>query len=752
MILAVITQVGRSAQARYFGEQVNAVNTWREMYVPEMNVATIMQEYGNNYDIYVSPVYNGLPPQIFLAANSPSPLEYPGEWAIPLAEPMTRNIAFIIDPPTAGDFARLTRIYPNATFNILHTPTSPEPLQYTAFITKEDVQATHGVQARLYAADAAPGAAPLSERDVPSINQIWGTRADDPKAPFRVRYDATLRLPASGLFRLHLDGDPPDSTVLVDGFTVDTPRLLGAGLHTLQVETLVRAANTQTRLVMAQDGGGDVDVLPDMLFKSSVEPHGLTGTYRRGDVFDGDAATVRIDPVLSFYFHEVPLERPYTIEWKGKLFIPQAGAYELGLEQISRSTLEIDGAQIVNNSADNNYQQAQVQLTRGLHDIRVRFEDLANYSHLYLYWVPPAHDRSIIPSYFFWPEMANYPDPNAGGTWPTLDDADGRVLPPGFAQKGETPPVATQGSAPPPQAQPPAAPPAGQPPAQQPAPPPANLALPSTTRITPSRQLTLPGQADPRGLATDTEGNLYVVTGTEAKVHKFSPDGKELTSWALQGKDSRPPGEPFSLVVRAQQVLVLDAATSDLLIYDLNGQPKGPIHACECFFPRGLSVDPDGTLWIADTGGARLVHLTADGQPLGLVGQRGNAPGQFIEPTSVWRAPDGRLYVADVGNSRVQRLSRDGEYQVQWPIAPGLARDGARLTGDAAGHVYVSFPDTGVVASTIPTASRWQPGKAPTRRSTPAPSPSRERHSTSPTRPTGTCWDCRCCPDRRVRA
>jgi sugar lactone lactonase YvrE len=721
LVLAVVAQVGQTAQARYFTDQVNAVGTWREMYVPEMNVARIMQDYGGNYDIYVVPVLTGLPPQMFLAANSPAPLEYPGEWAIPLAEPMNRNIAFIIDPPTAGDFARLTRLYPNATFNILHTPNSSEPLQYTAFITKEDVQAIHGVQARFFAPDAPATAAPLSERTVPSINQSWGTNAGDPTPPFRVRYTATLRLPASGIFRFHLDGDPPDSRVQVDGYDLATPRLLGAGLHMLQVETVVRAANSQTRLVMSQDSGPEVDVLPDMLFKPSVEPHGLTGYYRRGNLFDGDAAKVRIDPVLSFYFHEVPLDRPYTVEWKGKLFIPQDGTYALGLEQISRATLEIDGKQVINNPNDNNYQEAQLQLTRGLHDIRVRFADLANYSHLYLYWTPPGHDQSIIPSYFFWPEMASYPDPNAGGTWPTLDDANGRVLPPQFANKGGTPPSAEpQGGTVPP-AQPPAAPPAGQPPGEPPPTQPSatGLSLPPTAIIAPSRQIALDGQADPRGLATDAAGNLYVVTATDAKVHKFSPAGQEVTSWALVGKDGQPAAEPFSIAVRGQQVLVLDAATSDLLSYDLDGKPGTVVHACECFYARGLAVDSDGTLWVADTGGGRLVHLTAEAQPLGVIGQRGSQPGQFVEPTAVWRAADGRLYVADVGNSRVQVLSREGEYQAQWPILPGIARDGARLTGDAAGHIYVSFPDTGVVvydAGGKPLAT-WQPANAPFRAS-----------------------------------
>jgi sugar lactone lactonase YvrE len=242
------------------------------------------------------------------------------------------------------------------------------------------------------------------------------------------------------------------------------------------------------------------------------------------------------------------------------------------------------------------------------------------------------------------------------------------------------------------------------------------LNLPAAKQVTPTLRLAPGGTVDPRAVATDSAGNIYVVTGTEGKVHKFSPAGQALTSWGLTGKNGQPPAEPFSIAVSGQQVLVLDAATSDLLRYDLNGQPAAPLHACDCFFPRGLMADRDGTIWIADTGQARLIHLTADAQPLGTLLTRGTGPGQVIEPTATWRAADGSLYVADVGNNRVQRLSREGQFQTEWPIAPSIARDGARLTGDAAGHVYVSFPDAAAVvvydANGTPLAT-WQGGDPP---------------------------------------
>jgi sugar lactone lactonase YvrE len=662
------------------------------MYVPELTVAQLMKQYTGQYDFYISPVYQGLPPEKFLAPEVPPAQNYPGEWAIPLDTPPGRNLAFIIDPPTAGDFARLVRLYPHAQFNILRAPSDSQPLQYTAFIAAADNEALHGVRVRFYAPDAPAGAAPLSERVEPAINHTWA--ANDPQPPFRVRYEATLRLPRSSTARLHLAGDPAGARVTVDGFAADPPRLLGAGLHTLLVETTVRSLGEQTRLLLSLDGD-ESEVAPTMLFKPQVVPHGLTGYYRRGADFSTPPSMVRIDPVISFYFHERPLERPYTVEWRGKLFIPSDGSYALGLEQISKSSLEIDGRLVIENASDNSYQESQLPLTRGFHDIRVLFQDLANYSHVYLWWAPPNRDRSILPSYFLWPEMAAYPDPAAGGSWPTLNDSDGREMPAEIVPV--EPPVAPLTPGPAPTAPVVAAPTvaAGAPPPVSAAPTP--LPLPPGQDVAPTVRIAF-DKGEPRGLTADSAGNLYVVTGGESVVHKYGPAGQEITSWPVLGRNNAPAQEPFSIAVVGAQVVVLDAATADLLIYDLNGKPAPPVHLCECFFPRGMLAEADGTLWVADTGGARLVHATLDGKHLGTLGQRGSGPGQFVEPAALWRAADGTLFVVDIGNGRVQRLSAAGQFEAEWAIGPSIARDGARLTGDAAGHIYVTLPTSGQVA------------------------------------------------------
>jgi sugar lactone lactonase YvrE len=117
-----------------------------------------------------------------------------------------------------------------------------------------------------------------------------------------------------------------------------------------------------------------------------------------------------------------------------------------------------------------------------------------------------------------------------------------------------------------------------------------------------------------------------------------------------------------------------------------------------------LDVAEDGTLYVADTGNHRILHLSPEGEILDQWGgfadlSQGDAPGgTFNEPWDVAVAPDGTIYVADTWNHRIQHFSDDGEFlgmfgtfgQAESPTAFW----GPRGVGvDEEGRVYVA--DTG---------------------------------------------------------
>lgn len=122
--------------------------------------------------------------------------------------------------------------------------------------------------------------------------------------------------------------------------------------------------------------------------------------------------------------------------------------------------------------------------------------------------------------------------------------------------------------------------------------------------------------------------------------------------------------------------------------------------------PRALSVAPDGSVYVADTGNSRIVHYDPNGTFLGMIGQPATqgdtSPGLLFQPWGVEVAPNGNIYVADTWNHRVQVFAPDGQFLMGWGEygvqADGAASDTALwgprdITIDASGNVLVA--DTG---------------------------------------------------------
>lgn len=66
-------------------------------------------------------------------------------------------------------------------------------------------------------------------------------------------------------------------------------------------------------------------------------------------------------------------------------------------------------------------------------------------------------------------------------------------------------------------------------------------------------------------------------------------------------------------------------------------------------YPKGLSVDRYGAIFVADTDNHRVVKLGPNGQQLAVWGTRGQADGQFSSPAAIEVSKDdsGEVYVAD---------------------------------------------------------------------------------------------------------
>lgn len=109
--------------------------------------------------------------------------------------------------------------------------------------------------------------------------------------------------------------------------------------------------------------------------------------------------------------------------------------------------------------------------------------------------------------------------------------------------------------------------------------------------------------------------------------------------------------------------------------------------------PRGVALDGDGNILVADFGNHRIQKFTGDGQFVTAVGKEGGHPLEFMNPTDlVYNPTNNKVYVLDLYH-RVQVLNLDLTFD--WSFSCHGNSDGRLynpfgITCDRAGNIYIA--------------------------------------------------------------
>ncbi len=170
--------------------------------------------------------------------------------------------------------------------------------------------------------------------------------------------------------------------------------------------------------------------------------------------------------------------------------------------------------------------------------------------------------------------------------------------------------------------------------------------------------------------------NEAVSIGSGRYRYRFQRDWAKLPRWWNFGETNQP-GPPRTSVKGAVaangDVYTLCRGAHPVMVFDADGRfitswGEGEFSS----FVHGMTIDPAGRVWIADSGLHTVTQHEPDGTLLRTLGMRGAAAPTlygkpFNMPTGIAFASNGDVFVSDgYGNRRVHCFSPDGELKHAW--------------------------------------------------------------------------------------
>ena len=197
------------------------------------------------------------------------------------------------------------------------------------------------------------------------------------------------------------------------------------------------------------------------------------------------------------------------------------------------------------------------------------------------------------------------------------------------------------------------------------------------------------GMVRPYGVGV-RKGKLYVADIVLRRILVFDLIAKRLFTIGQEGACNTP-----SAVTAGTDgtIYVADSGGGKVVVYSGTGtfRTSYPLPGSK---PVGLTINEAlGRLYVVDRAEHRVLVLSLDGKKLFEFGAKGVEDGKFNIPLDVAIDSQNVVYVLDSGNFRVQRFTADGNFLSKFGMVgdrPGMFANPKGIAIDSEDHLYVT--------------------------------------------------------------
>ncbi|WIE80884.1 hypothetical protein [Curtobacterium sp. MCSS17_016] len=249
------------------------------------------------------------------------------------------------------------------------------------------------------------------------------------------------------------------------------------------------------------------------------------------------------------------------------------------------------------------------------------------------------------------------------------------------------------------------------------------------------------------GVAADQAGHAFLADQSNKLIREVAPDGSVTTLAGIRGSVGLTDGAktvatfecPYALTTdpygnvyvsedcfgRAQAVrkVTPDGTVTTLAGGATAGYEDGPGTTALLNGARGLTITPDGSIYVAEFNNSDIRKISPDGTVSTFAGQPGvvgyqDGPARtalFNHLRDITSDRDGNLYVVDQDNARIRKITPAGDVTTiagngtgAFVAGPALSSGLAQPVGvaaDGAGNVYVLSQNAGYITKITPTGT-----------------------------------------------
>lgn len=169
--------------------------------------------------------------------------------------------------------------------------------------------------------------------------------------------------------------------------------------------------------------------------------------------------------------------------------------------------------------------------------------------------------------------------------------------------------------------------------------------------------------SNPIGIAVSSDGRVFVTDTALDRVFVYY-NGRLVGALGVRGEFEGAVG--IALDEKKGLLYISDAKKHSVSVYSLNGyrkirtMGKRGVESGEFNYPTNMDVDPDGRLYVVDTGNFRVQIFDNEGNFIKSLGEVGDTPGSFARPKGIALDSEGHIYVVDAAFQNFQIFDFEG--------------------------------------------------------------------------------------------